>query len=202
MYLLVYHTAWNMPEYRLEETHILACFTQCQLLLTLSARKLPISYCFSNCLASDIPYYVLSISSLYCMDYSLPYRELLLHHDLHACKLFVICITHELFFNMTYHTLCMVPTSFYLFTFPSYMRKCHLFPAYTNTLSQRQMVGCIDVMSLLEMKFSPRSVENIVATLIIDVVSTLWQRYKAVTLQSALQCFFYIASTSLQLIFS
>lgn len=95
MHLLVYHTAWNMPEYRLEETHILACFT-------LSARKLAISYSFSDCLASDIPYYVLSISILYCMDYSLPYRELLLHHDLHACKLFVICITHELFFNMTY----------------------------------------------------------------------------------------------------
>lgn len=79
-------------------------------------------------------------------------------------------------YSLIWHTLCMVPTSFYLFTFPSYMRKCHLFPAYTNTLSQRQMVGCIDVMSLLEMKFSPRSVENIVATLIIDVVTTLQSR--------------------------
>ena len=103
-----------MPEYRLEETHILACFTQCQLLLTLSARKLPISYCFSNCLASDIPYYVLSISILYCMNYCLPYRELLLHHDLHACKLFVICITHELFFNMTY---TLQGTRFFLFAY-------------------------------------------------------------------------------------
>ena len=50
-------------------------------------------------------------------------------------------------YSLIWHTLCMVPASFYLLTFPSYMRKWHLFPAYTNTLSQRpngRLYWCCD----------------------------------------------------------
>ena len=43
-----------------------------------------------------------------------------------------------------------------------------------TTLSQPRTVGCIDMVSLLEMELSPASVNSVVATLRSDVVETLW----------------------------
>ena len=44
-----------------------------------------------------------------------------------------------------------------------------------HKVPQRRTVGCIDVVSFLEMKVSPL-VENVVAMLKSDVLATLWQR--------------------------
>ena len=41
-----------------------------------------------------------------------------------------------------------------------------------KTLSQRRMIGCINVFSSLEMKVLPTSVDNVVAMLESDVVTT------------------------------
>ena len=55
-----------------------------------------------------------------------------------------------------------------------------------TTLSQCQMIGCIDVDSWLKMKVSPKSVDKVVATLRSNITATLWQRKANVvtTLQS------------------
>ena len=81
-------------------------------------------------------------------------------------------------------------------------------PANTNALLQHQTICCIEVVSLLEMKVSPTSIENAVATLKRDVVATFWQRSANIvtTLQSnnstnALQHLFNIVSTLPQPIF-
>ena len=43
-------------------------------------------------------------------------------------------------------------------------------------LSKSRAVGCSDVVSLLEIKVLPKSVDNVVATLRSDVGATPWQR--------------------------
>ena len=43
-----------------------------------------------------------------------------------------------------------------------------------KTLSERQAIGCIDVFSLLEVKVSSMSVDNVVVTL--RSVAVLWQQ--------------------------
>ena len=77
------------------------------------------------------------------------------------------------------------------------------------TLSQCQTIGCMDFVSLFEMKLLPTSVGNVVALLRSDVVATLWQRrptlwqrYKFVTLESSCNIPYNIFSTLCQLCFS
>ena len=40
------------------------------------------------------------------------------------------------------------------------------------------MIGCLDVVSLLEIKVLSTSVDNVVATLKSDVLGTFWQQYQ------------------------
>ena len=94
----------------------------------------------------------------------------------------------------------MASAAFYLFAIPNDTRS-PIRKDIVIKLSQRRKISCIEVVSLLEMTVSPTSVDNVVATLRIDIVATLCQLCKAVTLKSALQRFFNFASTSLQLIF-
>lgn len=59
-----------------------------------------------------------------------------------------------------------------------------------TTSSQRRTIGCIDIVSSLEMKVLPTSVDNVVATLKSDIVVTLWERNANVV--ATLQCHNFI----------